>query len=250
MSSPSFSAIVTLESALALLSESLENLRAAGSIEVAQLGEQVRMAAESAGKVRESVLSKTPEASPQSRQELDALVEKIRETLEARRVEQQQSRLLALAAELECGTVVHRRALRVSEVNQLREQAVAELRAHAQSEAPPTLPGPTAAQWVEWACGLQEPHDAECLQLLQSGFARLDHFVANLEPNSWRGAELPAPEILPGADTSRDSKPSHSSNSETSSLEMPVASSLLPQMETDASNHREEKARHRSGIYR
>ena len=128
MSSPSFSAIVTLESALALLSEKLENLRAAGSIEVAQLGEQVRMAAESAGKVRESVLSKTPEASPQSRQELDALVEKIRETLEARRVEQQQSRLLALAAELECGTVVHRRALRVSEVNQLREQAVAELR--------------------------------------------------------------------------------------------------------------------------
>ena len=180
MSSLSFSAIVTLESALALLSESLENLKAAGSVEVAQLSEQLRVAAESAGKVRESVLSKMPETSPQSRQELDALVEKIRETLEARRVEQQRSRLLALAAELERGTVVHRRALRVSEVKQLREQAVTELRAHAQSEAPPTLPGPAAPQWVEWACGLQEPHDAECLQLLQSGFASSRPFRSEL----------------------------------------------------------------------
>ena len=236
MSSLSFSAIVTLDSALALLSESLENLKAAGSVEVAQLSEQLRLAAESAGKVRESVLSEMPEASPQSRQELDALVEKIRETLEARRVEQQRSRLLALAAELERGTIVHRRALRVSEVKQLREQAVTELRVHAQSEAPPTLPGPAAPQWVEWACGLQEPHDAECLQVLQSGFARLDHFVANLEPNTWRAAELTATENLPGADTSHDTKPSQPSNSDTSSLEEPVASSLPPQIETDAAD--------------
>jgi TonB family protein len=235
MSPLSSSAIVTLDSALALLSESLENLEASKSVELTQAIEQLKLAVQSAGKVRESVLSELPETSWPSPQELDPLVENVREILKARLVEQQRSRLLALAVELERGTIVYRRALRVSEVNQLREQAVAELRAHAQSDAPPMLPGPAAAQWVEWACSLQEPQDAECLQVLQSGFPCLDHFVANLEPNTWRGAEPPVTEVPPQADTSHDAKPSRPSKSKTRSPETPVASPVLPKVETDAS---------------
>ena len=118
-------------------------------------------------------------------------------------------------------------------MNQLREQAVTELRAPAhRKRRQHYLPG--SAAMGRGACGLQEPHDAECSSF-KVGLHRLDHFVANLEPNSWRGAELPATETLPRADTSPDTKPSHPSNSDTSSLEEPVASSLLPQIETDAS---------------
>ena len=47
------------------------------------------------------------------------------------------------------------------------------------------LPGPEPDEWLEWACGLQEPDDTESLQTLRREFARLDDFVANLEPNMW-----------------------------------------------------------------
>jgi hypothetical protein len=47
------------------------------------------------------------------------------------------------------------------------------------------LPGPEPDEWLDWACGLQEPDDTESLQTLRKEFARLDDFVANLEPNMW-----------------------------------------------------------------
>ena len=82
---------------------------------------------------------------------------------------------------------MHRRTLRVNQLNELRDQAINELRSQARLEAgaPQALPGPEADEWIDWACGLQEPEDAESLQTLRNGFARLDDFVANLEPNMW-----------------------------------------------------------------
>ena len=119
----------------------------------------------------------------------DALIEKIQKRVEARRLEQLRSRLVALAAELERGGILHRRALRVTELNQLRDQAIDELRCQARLEGTPqTLPGPEADEWIEWACGLKEPENAECLQTLRNGFAHLDDFVANLESEMWVAA--------------------------------------------------------------
>src|ERR1019366_2894337 len=117
---------------------------------------QLEMAAESARNLRALGSSEMPEASWQNREELDALLEKIQKSFEARAVEQLRSRLLALATELEGGSVVHRRALRAEQVNQLREQAINELLSQAGVEGTPqTLPGPEANRWVEWACGLK-----------------------------------------------------------------------------------------------
>ncbi len=186
MSSLCASALASLDDSLALLSDSLEELRAAKSVDIAEVIEQLKRTAESARVVRELVWSELPEASWQSRQELDALIEEIQRILDARTLEQLRSRLLALASELERGSIVHRRAHRVSELNQLRDRAIKELRSHAGLEgAPQALPGPEACQWIEWACGLQEPQDAESLQTLRKGFVHLDDFVANLEPNMW-----------------------------------------------------------------
>src|SRR5271165_6137598 len=198
MSSSSPSPLASLDDSLTLPRKSLGKLRAAKPVEMAEVIAQLNRAAESAGIVRARVSSELPEASWQNRQELDALLAEIQKILEARALQQLRSRVLALATELERGSIVHRRALRINELNQLREQAINELRSQASLEgAPPTLPGPEAAQWVEWACGLKEPEDAESLQTLRNGFAHLDDFVANLELNMWVAGRSPALETLP-----------------------------------------------------
>ncbi len=187
----------SLDDSLALLCESLGNLKAAKSVNIAEAIEQLKMAAESAQTVREFLSSELPEASWQNRQELDALVEKVQQSLRARTLGQLRSRLLALATELERGSIVHRRAHRVNELNQLRDQAINELRSRAALEgAPQNLPGPPADQWIAWACSLKEPQDAESLQTLRNRFAHLDDFVANLEPNMWIAAGSPILETL------------------------------------------------------
>ena len=179
------STISSLNDSLALLCDSVEKLKAAKSVDIAEVTEQLRMAAESARNLRALVLSELPEAAWQSRHELDALLEKIEKRVEARQLEQLRSRLLGLAGELERGSIVHRRAVRVSQLTQLRDQAIIELRSQAGKGAPQPLPGPEADEWLDWACGLKEPDDAESLQTIRNGFAHLDEFVANLEPDMW-----------------------------------------------------------------
>ena len=106
--------------------------------------------------------------------------------VDAKEAEQLRARILALATELERGEVVHHRALRITQVNQLREQAVQELRFQAVvARMPAPLPGPDAEHWVQWACGLKEPEDSPDLQLLRESYVHLDEFVANLEPGMW-----------------------------------------------------------------
>jgi len=176
----------SLDDSLALLCESAEKLKAAKSVDTSEVIEQLTTASESARNLRSLISSEMPEAAWQNRKELDALLQQIQKNLESRALQQLRSRLLALASELGRGSIVHRRALRVDQLNQLREQAIAELRSQAGLQGTPhTLPGPEADEWIEWACGLKEPEDAESLQTLRNDFAHLDDFIANLEPNMW-----------------------------------------------------------------
>ena len=179
--------LASLDESVMLLSENSAKLRAAQSVDINQLIEQLNKAAESARVVRELVLSELPDASWQSREELDGSVEKIHNILETRAaVEASRSRLLAIAAALERGTIVHRRAQRLLELNHLREEAINELRSQAASDtAPAELPGPQADEWVAWACTLKEPEDAESLRAMGVGYPYLDDLIANLEPNMW-----------------------------------------------------------------
>jgi protein TonB len=190
MTSLCLSALASLDDSLALLHKRLGQLEAAKPVDLPEVIEQLKMAAESARIARQLIWSELPQASWQNRTQLDAHIARIQDIQAARALEQLRSRLLALATELERGSIVHRRALRVNELNRLREQAINELRSQAALDgAPQTLPGPQAGQWIEWACGLQEPQDAESLQNIRDGFAHLDDFVANLEPNMWVAAE-------------------------------------------------------------
>src|SRR5271157_1315248 len=229
MSSLCTSALSSLEQSLGVLRESWEQLRAAKSVDIAEVIEQLTRAAETARIVRESVRSELPDASWQNREELDALFAEIQKTIDARALEQLRVRLLALAAELERGHIVHRRAHRVEELNQLRNQAITELRSQvALDGAPPTLPGPQADQWLGWACGLQESDDAETLQALRNGFPHLDDFVANLEPNLWVATGAPVSEVPPKPETPADKAPPEQSRLEKKGAEEPVPPGPAP----------------------
>jgi hypothetical protein len=179
------STINSLNDSLAALHGSLGKIKAAKSVDIAEVIDQLKSAAESSRNLRALVLAELPEASWQNRDELDAIVEEISKRIEARNLEQKRFRLLGLATHLERGTIVHRRTVRLNQLQQLRDQAVKELRSQAALPAPPTLPGPEADEWIDWACKLKEPEDAEPLKDLRNGFARVDEFIANLEPEMW-----------------------------------------------------------------
>jgi hypothetical protein len=174
----------SLDQSLSVLQDNLGNLKAAKPVDTAELIQNFESAAESARNLRSLVSSELPEASWQTRDELEVLLETIEKN---REIQIRRSRLLELASGLERGSVVHRRAARVEQVNDLRDKAIRELQAlAAREETPPSLPGPGPEQWVSWASNLKEPEDSDSLKTLRSSFAQLDAFVAHLEPEMWR----------------------------------------------------------------
>ena len=198
-------ALKSLNDSVAPLSENLAKLAAAKPVDIEEIIAQVKAANESARAVRERLSSELPEASWASCEELEALIDEAQRSFLAKTTEQRRARLLAVAKELERGTIVHRRAHRLEELNQLRDQAVNELQSLAAlGEVIHDLPGPQAAQWIEWACGLKEPQDAESLEVLRSGFAHLDNFVANLEASMWLAGVSSPLELEKEAEKSTD----------------------------------------------
>jgi TonB family protein len=196
------SALSSLDDSLGLYRDSLGKLKAATAVDIDEVIEHLELAVEFAADLRALISSELPGATWETREELDALIEEeIESSQKAKDLEERRLRLLSLATELERGSIVHRRAIRVEELNQFRGQAVSELRSQADmEEAAPVLPGPDAREWVSWACALQEPEDTESIKTLRERFTQVDNFIANLEPNMWVPAKGPIPEIsLPPA---------------------------------------------------
>ena len=194
---------MSLDAALLSLSETLAKLKSAQSVDVRNVIEQLTVAAESARDLRAYVGAELPQAAWRSRDELDALLVKIQRLAEARALEQLRGRLLALADELAHGRIVHRRAARVDQLNELRGLAISELR----SLGPKTLPGPDAAEWIEWACLLKEPEDADTLGTLRLEFPNLHEFVVNLDQGMWVGAEPSAATVQESTTSVRPAQP-------------------------------------------
>ncbi|HLI02945.1 MAG TPA: hypothetical protein VKU93_01635, partial [Terracidiphilus sp.] len=110
MSSNWPSVIASLDDSLALCHESLRKLEAAEEVDFAAVVGQFKEAEESSRKLQALVFAELPQASWQTREELEAVLDEIAKREEARRIEQQRCRLRALAQELETGSIVHRRA--------------------------------------------------------------------------------------------------------------------------------------------
>lgn len=69
------SAVASLDDSLALLDESLRKLQAANAVDIADILEQFKVAADSARNLHAMISAELPEASWQNRRELDALIE-------------------------------------------------------------------------------------------------------------------------------------------------------------------------------
>src|SRR5271165_5774185 len=189
MSSMWASALASLDDSLAALDAVSKQFEAATPVDLSQAVERLKVAVESSRTLRTFVLSELPQSRWQDRNDLNRL-------LEAIEIQHRRSQLLALAAELERGDIVHRRAARVTQLNELRTEAVEELRSLAAAEkAPPTLPGPSVDRWMDWAGSLQEPDDAASLQSLREGFPWLDEFVSTVEPGMWVASTHSAPAV-------------------------------------------------------
>lgn len=137
--------------------------------------------------LRDAILSEDSGATWTSKSELDSLVTRLDDVAAKRR------RYLDLAQRLQAGTVTHRRERTKVERLRLRDAAVAELMETSGQTAAPELPGPGVAEWLEWACSLDDSTNDPDLQTLNKHFPRVDDFIRQLEIELWHdGAETAA----------------------------------------------------------
>jgi hypothetical protein len=130
--------------------------------------------------LRDAVLSEDSAASWKTKEELHSLVKRMDDAADKRR------RYLDLAQYLSAGTVDHRRERTKRERLELRDAAVAELMEVSAQPTPPALPGPAVAEWLSWACGLEDSSGEVDLLVLKTSFPRVDDFVRQLEYEWWR----------------------------------------------------------------
>lgn len=187
MSSRVWSALGQLDSNLQVIQSKIERLRAGLEADKDQLLPGALMdACGHAAQVRDLIYAERPDAEWTDRESLELLIVDLEVAARERQNQRRRARLLALADELESGSVRHRFANRTAELNGLRLEAVSQLRAQAvQPEQEKDLPGPEARQWLHWACNLDEKDNVSELAQLASDFHALDLFTAEMEEQYW-----------------------------------------------------------------
>jgi len=212
MSSPISSALEKLDGSLLALQSEVGCLKAGLEVSDDQLRQRLAEARQHATAVRDLIHAERADAQWGDRQALDQLILDLESAAREKVNEERRTRLLELAGEFEAGSIKHRFESRVSALNALRDEAVAQLRADAAlKEQEKVLPGPDAGEWLHWACNLQEDSDAATLDQLQRDFPAVAGFTGEMEESYWvagtRAAVIPtsAPQaIVPPA---RESAP-------------------------------------------
>ena len=131
--------------------------------------------------LRDAILSEDSTATWRTKEELHTVVSRLDDAAAKRQ------RYLDLAQALSNGTVVHRRERTKQERLRQRDAAVTELMEISALPTPPELPGPAAAQWLEWACSLDDSSNDPDLVILKTSFPRVDDFVRQLDLDTWQG---------------------------------------------------------------
>ncbi len=186
MSSPLFSALEKLDDSLQDVQTQVEWLRAGLEVSDDQLLQSLSDAHQNALMVRELVHAERPAANWNDRTALEQLMHDLEKEAQIKLYEQRRSKLLDLASELDAGAVRHRFEARAASLNNLRMDAVRELRiAAARPEQPNELPGPEASQWLHWACNLLEENDATVFAELRTDFPALEEFAVEMEESYW-----------------------------------------------------------------
>ena len=202
MSSPISSALAKLDGSLQTVQSQVDSLRAGLEVNDSQLSYSLADARQNAAVVRDLIRAERSDASWDDRGTLEYLIHELEVAAHEQRNEQRRMKLLELGDEFEAGAVRHRSETRSASLNNLRQEAIQELRAAAAiPEQEKELPGPDAGQWLHWACNLQEDKDADALTCLRTDFPALDHFAGEMEESYWmpgdRIRRIPAQPSVP-----------------------------------------------------
>lgn len=186
MPSPFASALTKLDGSLLAIQSHLDLLQAGLDINDGQLNQSMSEARHQAATLRDLIRTERPDAKWNDRKSLEHLIHELEIAAKARRNQQRRAKLLELANELDNGMVQHRFKARAATLNQLRVEAVNELRTEAAlTEQVKELPGPLANQWIHWVCSLQEEKDALVLADLRKDFVALERFAREMEEDYW-----------------------------------------------------------------
>lgn len=213
MSSPISSALEKLDGSLLALQSEVDCLRAGLEVSEEQLGQRLAEARDHAMAVRDLISAERAGARWGDREALNLLIRELETAAQEKVNDERRTRLLELASEFEAGSIKHRFESRVSALNALRAEAVAQLRADAAlKEQEKVLPGPDAGEWLSWACNLQEDTDASTLDELQRDFAAVASFTGEMEESYWvPGTRAPvsasAPAARPAAQPVKEAAP-------------------------------------------
>lgn len=203
MSSPLSSALEKLDGSLHTIYSEIDCLGTSLEMNDDRLVRSLANARQHAAALRDLVRAERPGARWTNRKALDELIHELEVEIaaKARRNQQRRDKLLALANELDAGKVRHRVVTRAAALNALRTKAVGELRAEASpsEKDAKNLPGPTARDWLLWACNLQEEKDSAILEELHRNFPAVEAFVGQMEESYW----IPSPSVQ------KPSAPSH-----------------------------------------
>jgi len=199
MYSPLSSALEKLDGSLHTVYSEIDCLGARLEVNDDRLVRSLADARQHAAALRDLVRAERPGAQWTDRKALDELIHELEVEIaaKARRNQQRRDKLLALANELDAGKVRHRVETRAAALNALRKKAIGELRAEASPSEKDAkgLPGPSANDWLLWACNLQEEKDSAILEELHRNFPAVEAFVGQMEERYWipsRSVQKPA----------------------------------------------------------
>ncbi len=192
--------LAKLDDCVQMIQSQLNCLGAALEFDDAQLRRAATEGCQHAAILRTRIKAIRPEASWADRQSLESLIQDLQAAAEAERNQQRRTKLVTLAKELEAGKINHRSSTRAAALNSIRLAAVRELQIEAaQAGRAKELPGPSASEWLHWACSLQETMDAAVLAELRKDFPGLERLTCEMEASYW---EAPAP-AMPSVDAIR-----------------------------------------------
>ena len=210
LSSPLSSALAKLDGSLETVHSQLDSLEAGLDADDGSLIQSLIDAQQSAARLRHLVHAQRPDAKWSSREALRQLVHELELEIaaKARRNQQRRDKLVEVAGELETGSIKHRFANRGTVLDNLRLEAIAELRAEAgQSEEVKELLGPPAGDWLRWAINLEETDDAAMVAGLRRDFPRLECFAGEMEESYWVPAKRNEGGLIPAYSSTAAGEP-------------------------------------------
>lgn len=183
-----------LDHAADAIASHVHSARAARPVDRDTLIASLDVLLQSAQAIQEAIASLAEAAAEtvpewKTREELDAVVDRLAARAEERAANRWRLRLQQVARALAAGRVVSRRSRRlISSLDSLRSAAVAELSRVSEDDHPLVLPGPSDGVWLDWVFGQSSEELETLLTSLHDPTPNLYQFLLDLNPDDWQAS--------------------------------------------------------------